>query len=86
MYIDGADEFPHNSVCLQHSKAALVRVQRGLAEAVDDGVIPPFLTGIDHRIYAAAFSFWAGDIPPMPRCPAMFCLQTMKGMFGRSLL
>jgi hypothetical protein len=36
-------------------------------------VIPPFLAGIDRRIYAAAFSFWAGVIPPMQ-------------MFGRSLL
>jgi hypothetical protein len=36
-------------------------------------VIPPFLTGLSGRIYAASFSFWAGVIPPMP-------------MFGRSLL
>jgi hypothetical protein len=36
-------------------------------------VIPPFLAGFGRRIYAAAFSFWAGVIPPMP-------------MFGRSLL
>ena len=29
-------------------------------------VIPPFLTGSEHRIHAANFSFWAGVIPPMP--------------------
>jgi selenocysteine lyase/cysteine desulfurase len=34
---------------------------------------PPILMGVDRRIYAAAFNFWAGVIPPMP-------------MFGRSLL
>ena len=52
----------------------------------DDPVIPPFLTGCIRRIYAANFSFWAGVMPPMPRCPAMVCLQTMRGMLGRSLL
>lgn len=36
-------------------------------------VIPPFLTGLDHRIHAALFSFCAGVMPPMP-------------MLGRSLL
>jgi hypothetical protein len=51
-----------------------------------DVVIPPFLTGCIRRIHAAIFSFMAGVMPPMPRCPAMVCLQTMRGMFGRSLL
>lgn len=37
------------------------------------GVIPPFLQGPGHRIYAAILSFWAGVIPPLP-------------IFGRSLL
>jgi len=36
-------------------------------------VIPPFLTGFEHRIQAANFSFWAGVIPPM-------------AILGRSLL
>jgi uncharacterized protein YraI len=36
-------------------------------------VIPPFLMGSSRRTYAAAFSFIAGVIPPMP-------------MLGRSLL
>jgi hypothetical protein len=49
-------------------------------------VIPPFLAGAGRIIHAAAFSFWAGVTPPMPRCLAMVCLQTMKGMFGQSLL
>ena len=49
-------------------------------------VIPQFLTGCGRRTYAATFSFWAGVMPPMPRCPAMVCLQTIRGMFGRSLL
>ena len=53
---------------------------------VCDLVIPPFLTGCIRRTYATIFSFCAGVMPPMPRCPAMVCLQTMKGMFGRSLL
>ena len=39
----------------------------------DRRVIPPFLTGLDRRIHADMFSFWAGVMPPMP-------------MFGRSLL
>jgi hypothetical protein len=47
---------------------------------------PPFLTGCGRRTHAAIFSFMAGVMPPMPRCPAMVCLQTMKGMLGRSLL
>jgi hypothetical protein len=47
--------------------------ETSLAQALSEMVIPPFLTGIDHRIYAAAFSFWAGVIPLMP-------------VFGRSLL
>ena len=47
---------------------------------------PPFLTACIRRIYAANFSFWAGVMPPMPRCPATVCLQTVRGMFGRSLL
>jgi hypothetical protein len=49
-------------------------------------VIPSFLVGVGRRIYAAAFSFWAGGIAPAPRRLAMVWLQTMKGMFGRSLL
>ena len=49
-------------------------------------VIPPFSTGCIRRIHAAIFSFCAGVMRPMPRCPAMVCLQTMIGMFGRSLL
>jgi anaerobic selenocysteine-containing dehydrogenase len=55
-------------------------------DGYDDWVIPPFLAGPDHRVPAAAFSFWAGVASPMPRCPAMLWLQTMKGMFGQSLL
>ncbi len=50
------------------------------------GVIPPFLTRCIRRTYAAIFSFWAGVMPPMPRCPATVCKQTVRGMFGRSLL
>jgi len=38
-----------------------------------EAVIPPFLAGVSRRIYVAAFSFWAGVMPPMP-------------MFGRSWL
>ena len=49
-------------------------------------VIPPFSTGCIRRIHAAIFSFCAGVMRPMPRCPAMVWLQTMIGMFGRSLL
>ena len=49
-------------------------------------VSPPFLTGCSRKTYAAIFSWWAGLMPPMPRCPALICLQTMRGMFGRSLL
>ena len=37
-------------------------------------VIPPFSAGADHKIHAAAFSFWAGVIAPAPRCPAMVWL------------
>jgi hypothetical protein len=44
-----------------------------LANEVGGTVIPPFLTGLIGRIYAASFSFWAGVMPPMP-------------IFGRSLL
>jgi hypothetical protein len=46
---------------------------------INNGVIPPFLTGVNRRIHAAFcsfsfwFSFWAGVIPPSP-------------MLGRSLL
>ena len=36
-------------------------------------VIPPFLTGLFGRIYAAIANFWAGVMPPMP-------------ILGRSLL
>jgi hypothetical protein len=50
------------------------------------GVIPPFLAGCIRRTYAAIFSFCAGVMPRMPHCPTIVCLQTMKGMFGRSLL
>jgi transposase len=62
------------------------RIRRGTYSSVDDLVIPPFLTGCGRRTHAAIFSFMAGVMPPMPRCPAMVCLQTMKGMLGRSLL
>ena len=37
-------------------------------------VIPRFLTGFIRRVYAAIFSFCAGVMPPMPRCPAMMCV------------
>jgi hypothetical protein len=33
---------------------------------LESGVIPPFLVGVGRRIHAAAFSFWAGVMPPMP--------------------
>ena len=33
-------------------------------------VIPPFSVGCGRRIHAAIFSFMAGVMPPMPRCPA----------------
>ena len=39
----------------------------------EDPVIPPFLTGLFGRIYAAIANFWAGVMPPMP-------------ILGRSLL
>ncbi len=58
----------------------------GAARTRSASVIPPFLVGVGRRIHAAAFSFWAGGIAPAPRRPAMVCLQTMKGMFGRSVL
>ena len=49
---------------------ALRRAQRNRCRtAVEDrgpSVIPPFLTGLGGRIYAANFSFCAGVIPPMP--------------------
>jgi hypothetical protein len=49
-------------------------------------VIPPFLAGVGRRIHAAAFNFCAKGTLPMSRCLAMVWLQTMKGMFGQSLL
>ncbi|WP_050527422.1 hypothetical protein [Pseudorhodobacter aquimaris] len=51
-----------------------------------DKVISPFLMGSSHRIHAAVFNFIAGVMPPMPRCPATVCKQTVRGMLGRSLL
>ena len=68
------------------AKITTRRIRRGSYSSVDDLVIPPFLTGCGRRTHAAIFSFMAGVMPPMPRCPAMVCLQTMKGMLGRSLL
>ena len=49
-------------------------------------ILPPFLTWCIHRIHAAIFTFMAGMMPPMPRCPAMVCLQTVKEILGWSLL
>ena len=60
--------------------------QELLAKHPGLGVIPPFLTGRSRRTYAAFFNFGAGVMPPMPRCPSTVCLQTVSGMFGRSLL
>lgn len=42
--------------------------------------IPPFSTACIRRIHAAIVSFQVGA---MLHCPAMICLQTMKGMFGQ---
>jgi hypothetical protein len=65
------------------AKGRLLRISPGFIEWLGN---PPFLAGAGGRIHAAAFSFWAGGIAPAPRCSATVCLQTMKGMFGRSLL
>ena len=56
------------------SKQGREFVDRVLEQAVDlRSVIPPFLTGLFGRIYAAIANFWAGVAPPMP-------------ILGRSLL
>jgi hypothetical protein len=47
---------------------------------------PPIFSGCIRRTYAAIFSFIAGVMPPMPRCPATVCEQTVRGMLGRSVL
>jgi hypothetical protein len=65
------------------AKGRLLRIWPGFIEWLGN---PPFSAGADHKIHAAAFSFWAGVIAPAPRRPAVGCLQTMKGMFGQSVL
>ena len=70
----------------EEEPGSVIRLFADDLQKIAGGVIPPFLAGCIRRTYAAIFSFCAGVIPPMPRCPAMVCLQTMRGMLGRSLL
>jgi hypothetical protein len=43
---------------------------------------PPILAWNHQGIYATAFNPGMGVMPSMAHCPAMACLQTMKGMSG----